>query len=127
MTANYEYKLVRKVVPRNANGFVALDADGNYTVSTDIDNIDGQAVILQKLDLVRTWQKDNWNIDLDELRKEVQTRQYVTDDEGNFLRDQYGSFVNRLTYIDPANPDKPTLYEQLIQEVEEYKKLQTAK
>ncbi len=127
MTANYEYKLVRKVVPRNANGFVALDADGNYTVSTDIDNIDGQAVILQKLDLVRTWLKDNWNIDLDELRKEVQTRQYVTDDEGNFLRDQYGSFVNRLTYIDPANPDKPTLYEQLIQEVEEYKKLQTAK
>jgi len=125
--ANYEYKLVRKVVPRNANGFVALDADGNYEVSTTMDNIDGREVILQKLDLVRGWLKDNWDIDIDALRREVQTRQYVTDSEGNFLRDQYDGFVNRLTYVDPANPDQPTIIEQLLQEVEEYKKLQTTK
>ena len=123
--ANYEYKLVRKVVPRNADGYVALDADGNYEVSVDADNIDGRDVILQKLDLVRTWLKDNWGVDLDELRREVQSRQYVTDAEGNFLRDNNGNFVNRLTYVDPANPDQPTLIEQLLQEVEEYKKLQT--
>mgnify|MGYP007070326432 CR=1 FL=1 len=122
--ANYEYKLVRKVVPRNADGYVALDADGNYEVSVDADNIDGRDVILQKLDLVRTWLKDNWGVDLDELRREVQSRQYVTDAEGNFLRDNNGNFVNRLTYVDPANPDQPTLIEQLLQEVEEYKKLQ---
>ena len=118
---------LRKVVPRNADGWVALDADGNYTVSTDADNIDGREVILEKLDLVRTWLKENWSIDIDELRREVQTRQYVTNANGDFLRDNYGNFVNRLTYVDPANPDKPSIYEQLTQEVEEYKKLQTTK
>lgn len=125
--ANYDYKLVRKVVPRNANGWVAKDAEGNYTVSTDGDNIDGREIILQKLDLVRTWLSENWGISIDELRREVQNRQYVTDADGNFLRDQYGSFVNRLTYKDPTNPDEPTLIEQLEQEVEEYKKLQSSK
>ncbi len=114
-------------MPRNANGFVAKDADGNYEISTDADNIDGREIILQKLDLVRTWLKENWDIDLDELRREVQTRQYMTDAEGNFLRDRYGEFVNRLTYVDPANPDQPTLIEQLEEEVEEYKKLQVKK
>ena len=123
--ANYEYKLVRKVVPRNADGFVALDAEGNYTVSTDMDNINGQAVILQKLDLVRTWLKDNWNINIDELRREVQTRQYVTDANGNFLRGPSGEFINRMTYI--YNPGEPTLYQQLLEEVEQYKKLQIKK
>lgn len=124
-TANYEYKLVRKVVPRNANGFVALDADGNYEVSVDADNIDGREVILQKLELVRTWLKDNWGVDLDELRREVQSRQYLTDAEGNFVRDGNNDFVNRLTYVDPDDPDQPTLIQQLLQEVEEYKQLQT--
>lgn len=123
--ANYEYKLIRKVVPRNANGFVALDNEGNYTVSTNMDNINGQAVILQKLDLVRTWLKENWNIDIDELRREVQTRQYMTDENGNFMRDNNGDFINRLTYV--SNPDEPSLYSKLLEEVEQYKKLQIKK
>ena len=126
-TANYEYKLDRKVVARNADGFVAKDADGNFVISTTADNIDGQATILQKLDLVRTWLKENWNVDIDELRREVQTRQYVTDADGNFIRNANGGFVNRLTYVDPANPSEPTIIEKLLQEVEEYKKLQTTK
>ncbi len=124
-TANYEYKVVRKVVPRNADGFVAKDAEGNYTISTDADNINGRDVILEKLDLVRTWLKENWGVDLDELRKEVQTRQYMTDSEGKFLRNERGNFINRLTYVDPANPDEPTLIEQLYQEIEQFKSLQT--
>ena len=125
-TANYEYKLVRKVVPRNADGFVALNPDGTYTLSTDMDNIDGRATILQKLDLVRTWLQENWDISIDSLRKEVQTRQYVTDADGNFVRSANGGYINRLTYKDPANPDKPSVYEQLIEEVENYKALQTS-
>ena len=106
-------------------GYAYLDAEGNYTVSTDMDNINGQAVILQKLDLVRTWLKDNWNINIDELRREVQTRQYVTDANGNFLRGPSGEFINRMTYI--YNPGEPTLYQQLLEEVEQYKKLQIKK
>lgn len=122
--ANYDYKVDRKVVPRNADGTVAYNPDGSYTVSTDGDNIKGDAVILQKLDLVRTWLKDNWNVDIDALRREVQTRQYVTDADGNFVRDERGKFINHLTYRDPANPEKPTVIEQLLQEVENYKALQ---
>lgn len=124
-TANYEYKLIRKVVPRNANGFVALDAEGKYTVSTDLDNINGRATILEKLDLVRNWLQENWGVNIDSLRHEVQTRQYVTDADGNFVRNSYGGFINKLTYKDPADANATSIIEQLLQEVEEYKKLQT--
>lgn len=57
-----------------------LDADGNripikvYPVE-DNDGIDGVAVINQKLQIARTWFKDEWNIDLDQLRSVVQRRQ----------------------------------------------------
>jgi substrate import-associated zinc metallohydrolase lipoprotein len=126
-TANYEYKLVRKLVPRHPNDNVALNADGTYTLSTNADNINGREVILEKLDLVRTWLKDNWGVDIDQLRREVQTRQYVTDADGNFLRDANGGFINRLTYKDPANPDALTIIEQLLSEVEQYEQLRIKK
>ncbi|MEI6555997.1 MAG: putative zinc-binding metallopeptidase [Paludibacter sp.] len=45
------------------------------TEGTDTDGVDGKAVILQKLSICRTWLKDSWNIDIDLLRQEVQTRQ----------------------------------------------------
>lgn len=39
------------------------------------DKIDGKALIEQKLDIARTWLRDAWQLDLDELRAEVQKRQ----------------------------------------------------
>lgn len=39
------------------------------------DDIDGQAIILQKVDIARTWFRDSWQMDLDALRAEVQARQ----------------------------------------------------
>lgn len=39
------------------------------------DGINGKAVILQKLNICRVWLKSAWNIDIDKLRAEVQTRQ----------------------------------------------------
>lgn len=41
----------------------------------DVDGVDGPAVIEQKLSIARNWLHDEWNINLDELRNEVQTRQ----------------------------------------------------
>jgi substrate import-associated zinc metallohydrolase lipoprotein len=35
---------------------------------------EGSAIILQKLDMIRTYMKDSWNIDIDELHKAVQHR-----------------------------------------------------
>ena len=45
------------------------------TEGTDADGVDGKAIILQKLSICREWLKNSWNIDLDALRQEVQTRQ----------------------------------------------------
>ena len=123
-TANYEYKVDRKLVKRDGDGWVQVDSLGNYEY-VHADNIDGTAVILEKLDLVRQWLKDNWNIDIDALREEVQSRQYVKDDNGEFLRDENGNFINRLTYRDPKDPTKPTVYEQLLEEINFYKTLKT--
>lgn len=41
----------------------------------DTDGIDGPAAIEQKVQIARQWFRDAWNIDLDELREEVQNRQ----------------------------------------------------
>jgi substrate import-associated zinc metallohydrolase lipoprotein len=54
------------------------DPDGNRIVVYDVedkDGIDGREAILHKVDIAREWLKTAWNVDLDELRNEVQTRQ----------------------------------------------------
>ena len=99
------------------------DSLGNWQYDREHwDNIDGREVILTKLDLVRTWLKTNWDIDLDELRREVQSRQYLTDSNGNFVRNEWGGYVNRLTQSYEGDPSK-TLFEYLSEEIEEYKKI----
>jgi len=54
------------------------DPDGNRIVVYDVedkDGIDGREAILHKVDIAREWLKTAWNVTLDELRNEVQTRQ----------------------------------------------------
>lgn len=41
----------------------------------DYDEVDGLAVLEQKLTIARTWFKEQWGLDLDKLREEVQYRQ----------------------------------------------------
>ena len=41
----------------------------------DTDGVDGVAIINQKVSIARTWLKDEWGVDLDALRAEVQKRQ----------------------------------------------------
>lgn len=56
-----------------------LDAEGNripinvYDVE-DRDGVDGVALLTQKINIARTWFREQWNIDLDALRNAVQTR-----------------------------------------------------
>lgn len=87
----------------DATGSATNESDGNYGVSggnmayktvadieayfqqlatqydlydvADTDNVDGKAVILQKTSIARNWLESAWNLDLDELRNEVQFRQ----------------------------------------------------
>jgi hypothetical protein len=123
-TNSGESKCVRKVVPRTPEGFVILDENGRYTVSTNGDNVDGRQVILDKLRLVSTWLKDNWNISLDDLRNEVQHRQFVTNDDGVFVFNANGGYINRLTYPDGNGK---TLIDELRQQVKAYEPLQKKK
>ncbi|MBQ9671757.1 MAG: hypothetical protein IJV34_02760 [Prevotella sp.] len=121
--SNEEYKVARKVIKRDADGYAMTDTLGKCILDREHwDNIDGRDVILQKLDIVRTWLRSNWQIDLDELRKEVQTRQYLTDENGDFKRDASGNYINRLTAPMADDPSK-TLFEYLNEEIEGYKKL----
>ena len=46
------------------------------------DGIDGRAIILQKLDQVKTWCKTSWDIDLDKLRAEILIRQAIVANTG---------------------------------------------
>ena len=41
----------------------------------DTDGIDGVEIILKKVQIARQWLLDEWNVDLDALRAEVQKRQ----------------------------------------------------
>ncbi len=54
------------------------DKQGNRIVVYEVedkDGIDGRDAILQKVQIARQWFHDAWNVDLDALREEVQTRQ----------------------------------------------------
>ncbi len=54
------------------------DSEGNrikvYPVP-DTDGIDGVAYLQKKIEIARTWLRDDWGVDLDALRQEVQYRQ----------------------------------------------------
>lgn len=127
--------------------------DSSYVEVTDsminylvIDGIDGPAIIKQKLEMVRTWLQESFKIDLEALRKEVHSREFVTDEDGNFVMDADGKFINRFTAPAALYPavkaeieqlaadlstlfgreiePKATLIEQLRESVLQYKSLQ---
>ena len=114
-------KVYRRKCLRNGDGTVALDENGKPQWVHDT-GVDGKSVILRKIDLVRTYLKENFNIDLDELRKTVQELTYVTDENGKFVVDQYNRMVNRLTSVQPSGK---TLIDELRDEVYKYKALQS--
>lgn len=116
------YKGQRKVIQRDAQGKPQLDENGNI-VFLDTDGTNGRTIILQKLEMARDWMKKYFNIDLDELRMEVQRREWLTDADGNFVYDADGNFINHFTQPSPTDPSK-TFMETLLDEVNKYKALQ---
>lgn len=115
-------KVYRRACKRNANDYVALDEKGEVQW-LHTTGIEGDKVIMQKVRLVRDWLKDNWNIELDNLRNEVQQRMYLTNEDGSFKLDQRGRVINRLTSPAPENPSIRFI-DQLMNEVYSYKSLQ---
>lgn len=120
--ANGDAVVDRKAIARNADGTAALDDNGQLVFLSQ-DNIDGVSVINQKVEMVRTWLKTYFNIDLDSLRREIQTRSYVTDSNGWFVRGADGNLINALTYPAAEDPSK-TRMQVLMEQIEQYKQLQ---
>ena len=85
--------------------------------------VHGDEIILQKLDMVRSWLKDNWNINIDDIRREVQRRQYMTNPDGSFMFDNRGRLINKLTQPSDEDPSITTM-EYLVKWVTNYKSLQ---
>lgn len=82
----------------------------------------GVQVINEKMELLRNWLKESFNMDLEDLHNEVQKREWVTDANGNFIY-KGGHLVNRLTSPSEQDPSR-TLIEVLREEVYKYKSLQ---
>ena len=112
-TSSGKYNVYRKMISRDALGLPIPTADWklNYTHNS---GINGKNVILQKVEFVRTYLKEHYNLSLDNLRKEVQNRTYVTNPDGTFALDKDGNVVNKLTSV---QEDGQTLIDQLRNQV----------
>ena len=114
------YKLVRKLIARNANGSAAKAADGSIEY-LDKDGINGYDLILAKLAMVREWLKTEYNINIDLMRREVQSRTYVMNSDGTFPLSS-GKLINRIvspTISDPSN----TIMDSLLYQVDRFEPL----
>ncbi len=115
------YAIQRKAVQRDAdNHYVVPDENGDI-VYLHTQGFIGKDVIQEKLKYVRDWLKENFNYDLEAVRMGVQRRQWVTDENGDFVLDANGHFQNNLVFV---RPDGTTLLDDLKAEVEKYKELQ---
>ena len=118
-----EYKWVRKVIVRDqVTGRPITDGNGGIQYVHE-KAVNAVAMINQKVQLTREWLKENFQLDLDDLRKEVQQRQYMTDANGNFVteldKDGNPVYVNRLTQPDPQQPTQ-TLMQTLLKSIDAY-------
>lgn len=113
------YGIVRKAIQRDDDNKYAIpDADGNI-VYLHTSGVIGDEVIRQKLDMVRSWLAEYFNMDLEKIRMGVQRRQWLTDENGDFVFDSEGNFINNLTYV---RPDGTTILDDLRQQVLMFKK-----
>ena len=112
------YKVQRKLVARDSLGYAIPGTNGEIQY-LHTSGVNGRDVILQKLDYVRNWLKEFFNYNLDDVRMEVQRRQWLTDAQGNFVFDSDGRFINNLVYV---REDSTTVLDELRQEVERFRK-----
>lgn len=115
------YKVQRKLIQRDADGKYAVPDENGNIVYLNTSGVNGKSLIERKLEMVREWLSTNFNYDLDAVRMMVQRRQWVTDDQGEFIFDSNGNFINNLTY---RRSDGTTMMEELLEGVNKYKALQ---
>lgn len=124
-----EYKVFRRVCERDGNDRVILGDDGKPVW---VANITGaRQVIEEKLRYVKEYLLNQYGVDIDALRYEVQARQFLKNDEGKFVTEEYYSMltyrmekrlVNAIMHVYPET-GKNRL-DELLEELEAYKTLQ---
>ncbi len=112
-------KIYRRVCLRNADGTVVLDENGQPQWQHN-SGIDGRAVILQKVDLVRKYLKENYGLDLDAMREIVQSRTLVRNSDGTYALDRFGRLINKLTETQASGQ---TLIDELRDQVYKFNSL----
>lgn len=115
-----QYNIQRKLIQRDGNDNAEVDADGNI-IYLKTSGINGREVILRKLEMATQWLSEQFGVNLEDLRMEVQKRQWMTNPDGSFKFDDRGRFINRLT---TETEDGKIFMEQLLEEVWKYKSLQ---
>lgn len=135
-SGNEENKIYRRAYERDQNDNIILDLNGR-PIPRDLNGLDGREVIMKKLELCRTYLKTYYNVDIDDLRREVQKRTYLCTGNGegfatttvidkNTKRERL-SLVNRLLLTPEGNVPQAgemTLMQTLVKQVEDYKSLQ---
>lgn len=114
-----ETKIYRRKCLRNADDSVVLDENGQPQWTHE-SGIDGRAVILEKVDLVRTYLKENYGLDLDAIRDMVQSRTLVRNSDGSYALDRFGQLINKLTETQSSGK---TLIDELRDEVYKFNSL----
>lgn len=117
--SNEQYNIIRKTVRRDANDYAIVDKDGNIEF-LKASGLDGKAILLRKLQMVREYLMKYFNIDLDKLREEVQHREFFYDANGYIVKNPDGTFVNKLTAPLKSNPSM-TLMDSLRNDVYKYR------
>lgn len=120
---NGDCKIYRKLCKRDADGYVVLNDSGEVQWLHD-SGINGRELILEKLNLVRTWLNESFQFSIDDIRREVQQRQFLTEKDGKFVI-KNGSLVNRLVQKVLGDEKGRTLMQKLLDEVNQYKELMT--
>ena len=124
-----EYKVYRRVCLRDGNGNVILGDDGKPQWMPNTTG--ARQIIEEKIRFVREYMQTQFGIDLYKLRQLVQQKQYVRDEQGNFITEDYYNFttlrqekrlVNAIVKTDPTTGK--SVMEQLLDQLEPYKQLQ---
>lgn len=117
--SNNQYNIIRKSVRRDANDYALLDKDGKIQFLKS-SGLNGKAILLRKLQMVREYLQKYFSIDIDKLREEVQHREFFYDENGYIMKNPDGTFVNRLVSPLKSNPSM-TLMDSLRQDVYKYR------
>jgi substrate import-associated zinc metallohydrolase lipoprotein len=123
-----EHKVYRRACTRDNNDNVVLGEDGLPQWKKNA--IGAKQVLMSKLQFVREYMQEQYGINIDLLRAEIQEKQYRKGPDGKFLEETYFSdltkrnevrLLNALVYVDPAT-GKSTM-DVLLEELEKYKEV----